>query len=465
MKELGALLGGTNLNDLDKNFLIEFVVPEGKEDPGVIKTWQESNLDDDLKANIVRHYANVTPIQRKAIPIMISGQSLIAQSQTGTGKTGAFVIGILQRIDPTKKYPQAIVVANTHEIAMQAKVEIERLGKDRGITATCSTPSDGAAVGNDRPILDHVVCSAVGTMNKWIKSKTVVVKGKRKSEKARFDPTKVSMVVIDEADYLLQDDKLRKQIMAWPLSTTQWAFFSATIPRDGPGGFIETCEMLIGTRDKARRPYMIFLKPDATLQNIFQYQISCAGTGNSRDNRDLILRQLFKYAVHKLEKTFIFCNTKRSVDELHDMLSREHHVARMHADVRSEDGHTLRQEVVDKFKAGEVQIVVCTDLMERGIDIPNARTVINYDLPVVYSDDRRAQRQPDCDSYVHRIGRSGRVGQPGIAISFTGYDRDADRLMGDIEKKCGRLSANGQRRVTRVSADPSKWEEELKVDE
>jgi len=208
---------------------------------------------------------------------------------------------------------------------------------------------------------------------------------------------------------------------------------------------------------------MIFLRPDATLQNIYQYQISCAGTGNNRDNRDVVLRQLFKYAIHKLEKTFIFCNTKRSVDQIYELLSREHHVARMHSDVRGDDGRNLRQEVVDKFKAGEVQIVVCTDLMERGIDIPNARTVINYDLPTVYTDDRHAKRQPDFDSYVHRIGRSGRVGQPGIAISFTGYDNNADSMMADIERRCGRIYTD-QRRIPKISADPTKWDEELKVD-
>lgn len=465
LEQVALRLAGSKLDDLDKNFFgkIEFIVPQGKEEPDVIKTWQDSALDNDLKQSIVRHYPNVTPIQRKAIPILIKGENLIAQSQTGTGKTGAFAIGILQRVDAAKKYPQAIVVANTHEIAMQAKVEIERLGKDRGITCTCSTPSDGAAVGNDRPILDHVVCSAVGTMNKWIKTKQVTVKGKRKTEKARFDASKISIVIVDEADCLLLDDKLRKQITGWPLTMAQWAFFSATIPREGAGGFVDTCELLIGTRDKARLPYKIFLKPDATLQNIFQYQIDCAGTGNSRDNRDVILRQLFKYAIHKLEKTFIFCNTKRAVDQLHDMLNREHHVARMHSDVRGEDGRILRQEVVDKFKAGDVQIVVCTDLMERGIDIPNARTVINYDLPIVFTDNRQAQRQADFDSYVHRIGRAGRVGQPGIAISFTGYDRDADRMMGEIEHRCGRLY-DGRRKIPRIGADPTKWEEEIKVD-
>lgn len=252
------------------------------------------------------------------------------------------------------------------------------------------------------------------------------------------------------------DDKYRSFFQKWNEKGTtrnksiQWILLSATYPTDTS---VKSFMHFAQNQVIQTQPYTIFLRPDATLQNIYQYHIDCGYDAN----RYTILEKLFQYAAKKMDKTFIFCNYKSVVDTLARRLIEDgHHVASIHGEKKEQ-----RAEVVEKFRKGEVNVVVCTNLLHRGVDIPNAKTVINYDLPVIHGE-KDVRRAADTETYTHRIGRAGRVGQPGLAISFVFDDRTKTQLK-VLERACGRQDKDGKRIIPQVSDDETKFEEEIYV--
>jgi ATP-dependent RNA helicase DeaD len=341
-------------------------------------TFQEMGISEPIKRAITdMGFEEASPIQEKAIPIALMGKDIIGQAQTGTGKTAAFAIPILEKVDTSKKYVQAIAIAPTRELAIQVSEEINRLSKYMGIT---SLPIYGGQ-SIDRQIKalkkgPHIITGTPGRLLDHIKRKTL-----------KLD--RISMVVLDEADEMLDMGFLEdiERILKETPEEKQTMLFSATMPkpiRNLAERFMNHPELVKMTAKEVASP---------TVKQIY-YEV------NERDKFEVLCRLL---DVDNPELAVIFGRTKRRVDELSDALNKRGYLADgLHGDLNQRQ----RDVVMNKFREGNIDILVATDVAARGIDVSGVTHVYNFDIP------------HDPESYVHRIGRTGRAGKTGLAITF-----------------------------------------------
>lgn len=337
-------------------------------------------------------YEKPSPIQARAIPTMLEGNDVIGQAQTGTGKTAAFSIPILEKIDVSDKKVQAIILCPTRELAIQVSEEIKKLSAHmRGLRTL--PVYGGQPIQRQIKALKSGVQVVIGTPGR------VIDHINRKTLKL----SNIKMVVLDEADEML-DMGFREDIETILTNVPedrQTALFSATMPKS----------ILDLTKKYQNDPVHIkVVRKELTVSNIKQFYIE---TRNS--NRLEVLTRVVDVYDPKL--TVIFTNTKKGADELvSNLQARGYSADSLHGDMKQ----AQRDIVMEKFRASTIDILVATDVAARGIDIDDVECVINYDLP------------QDEEYYVHRIGRTGRAGREGIAFSFA-FGRDMRRLR-DIER-------------------------------
>lgn len=323
-------------------------------------------------------FEEATPIQSLAIPVLLTGRDVIGQAQTGTGKTAAFGIPLLEMIDAKDKRPQAIVLCPTRELAIQTAEELKTLAKYK--TGIMTLPVyGGQPIERQLHALKRGVQIIIGTPGRVMDH----------MERGTLDLTSISKVVLDEADIML-DMGFREDIefilKAVP-AERQTIFFSATMPRQ----FMEL------TKRYQKEPELIKVVHDkVNAPNIEQvyYEVK------SFFKMDLLTRIL---DVYDLNLVLVFCNTKRMVDDaVSHLQARGYSAEGIHGDMNQ----LMRDRVMAKFRKGTVEILVATDVAARGIDVENIEAVINYDVP------------GDEEYYVHRIGRTGRAGKAGRAFTF-----------------------------------------------
>lgn len=325
-----------------------------------------------------------TPIQEQSIPVLLSGRDLLAQAQTGTGKTAAFAIPVLQRIDPGFHWPQALVVVPTRELAVQVTREFATLGKYRRTQEVAIyggvgyTPQERAlkrgvaiVVGTPGRLLDHI-------------------------ERGSLDLGRLSIVILDEADRLLDmgfAPEVRRLLRRCP-TERQTALFSATLGAEVKGL----------AHSFTRNPVEIAIKPEQqTIDSVEQIYIEVLDQDKIKALEELLRR-------YTREQVLIFRHTKRGVDKLVEMLKkRGHTVEAIHGDLSQRE----RERTLDAFRSGKLPMLVATNVAARGLHIEDVSHVINYDLP------------EDSDVFTHRIGRTGRAGKSGVAVTFVGeWDLD-----------------------------------------
>lgn len=337
-------------------------------------------------------YEQPSPIQSRAIPEVLSGNDVIGQAQTGTGKTAAFSIPLLQNIDRNSRSLQAVVLCPTRELAIQVSEEMRKLTKYMSGVRTLPIYG-GQPINRQIKALKGGVSVIIGTPGR------VIDHINRKT--LRMD--NVKMVVLDEADEML-DMGFREDIETILQSVPedrQTTLFSATMPKS----------ILELTKKYQKDPVHIkVVRKELTVSNIKQYYIE---TRNS--NRLEVLTRIVD--VYNPKLTVVFTNTKKGADELVSSLqARGYGADSLHGDMKQ----VQRDIVMDKFRSGTIDILVATDVAARGIDIDDVECVVNYELP------------QDEEYYVHRIGRTGRAGREGIAFSFV-FGREM-RRMKDIER-------------------------------
>jgi len=331
-----------------------------------------------LKAIDELGFEQASPIQAEAIPVLMTGRDVVGQSQTGSGKTAAFGIPAIEKVDLHLKAVQALILCPTRELAVQVSEELHKLASfKRGLHAL---PIYGGqsyerqfaglragaqiVIGTPGRVMDHM---RRGTL--------------------RLDQTK--MVVLDEADVMLDmgfHDDIELILKAVP-KERQTVFFSATLPRP--------IQELI--RKYSREPQTVRIEQKEltvpTVEQIY-YEV------DRRFKVDLLTRLI---DLHDLKLGIIFCNTKRMVDDLVDHLNAQGYSAdRLHGDMTQ----PMRDRVMNKFRKSGLEFLVATDVAARGIDVEHVQVVFNYDLPY------------DGEDYLHRIGRTGRAGRSGRAITF-----------------------------------------------
>lgn len=341
--------------------------------------FDELQLDERiLRAVADMGFEEASPIQAKAIPAMISGIDLIGQAQTGTGKTAAFGIPILEKVDPKLKKLQAIVLCPTRELAIQVADEIRNLSRymhgikvlpiygGQDIVKQIRSLKSGTqiVIGTPGRVMDHM---------------------RRKTMKLDF----VHTVVLDEADEMLNMG-FREDIefvLSGVPEERQTVLFSATMPKP---------IMEITKKFQNNAKVIKVTKKELTVPNIEQYYYDV----KPKKKEEVLSRLLDIYSPRL---SVVFCNTKKQVDLLvNALLGRGYFAAGLHGDMKQEQ----RDRVMQGFRTGKTEILVATDVAARGIDVDEVEAVFNYDLP------------QDDEYYVHRIGRTGRAGREGRAFSF-----------------------------------------------
>lgn len=345
----------------------------------VVDNFDNMNLQEDLLRGIYAYgFEKPSAIQQRAILPLVRGTDIIAQAQSGTGKTATFTIGILQRLDFSVPDCQALILAPTRELAQQIQKVVIALGDY--LNARCHACIGGTRVSDDITKLRNGVHIVVGTPGRVYDMLCRNV----------LRPERIRVFILDEADEMLSrgfKDQIYDIYQALP-PRTQVGLFSATMPP----------EALEITQRFMNEPIRILVKRDElTLEGIKQFYINV-------DREEWKLDTLCDlYDTLNITQAVIFCNTRRKVDYLTDkMRARDHTVSSTHGDI----GQQERDVILNEFRTGSSRVLITTDLLARGIDVQQVSLVINYDLP------------RNLENYIHRIGRSGRFGRKGVAINF-----------------------------------------------
>lgn len=358
-----------------------------------VKGFNELNLSEEIvRAVSDMGFEEMSPIQAQAIPLLLEGKDVIGQAQTGTGKTAAFGIPIVESIDPNDRSVQAMVLCPTRELSIQVAEEIAKLAKyKRGIYALPiygGQPIDrqirglkkGAqiVVGTPGRVIDHIQRRTLRTDN-------------------------IKMFILDEADEMF-DMGFREDIelvLSNVSDERQTTFFSATMAP----------EILSFAKNYQKDPELIkIVKKEMTVPKVGQYYYEM----QSHMKTEILTRVL---DIFNPTLALVFCNTKKMVDDLTAALQGKGYFADgLHGDLKQ----AQRDTVMNKFRSGTIDVLVATDVAARGLDVDDVDIVINYDLP------------QDDEYYVHRIGRTARAGREGTALSFV-TGRDYYRLK-DIQR-------------------------------
>ena len=353
----------------------------------------------DIRPEILKAVANMgfeamSPIQAKAIPVELSGRDVIGQAQTGTGKTAAFGIPILQKVDPKLKKPQAIVLCPTRELAIQVADEIRKLAKYMASVKILPIYGGQEISKQIRSLKDgtQIIIGTPGRVMDHMRRKTV-----------KFDH--IQTVVMDEADEMLNMGFLEdmETILSQLPEERQTVMFSATMP-----------QAIADIAHKFQKePVTVkVVKKELTVPKVTQYYYEV----KPKTKVEVMCRLLDMYAP---KLSVVFCNTKKGVDELVQALQGRGYFAEgLHGDLKQ----IQRDRVMNSFRNGRTDILVATDVAARGIDVDDVEAVFNYDLP------------QDDEYYVHRIGRTGRAGREGIAFSFV-VGKEVYKLR-DIQRYC-----------------------------
>lgn len=341
--------------------------------------FEELSLSEEvMKAVKDMGFEEASPIQSEAIPLLLQGRDVIGQAQTGTGKTVAFGIPIIEAIDTDLRKTQAIILCPTRELTIQVSGELAKLAKykkginivpiyggqsyERQFTALKRSPH--VVIGTPGRVIDHL-------------------------ERETLNIENVKMFVLDEADEMLNMGFIEdiELILEKTPAEKQTVFFSATMPK----------QILTLTKKYQKNPEIVKVThKELTLPNIEQIYFEL-----KQDAKLEVLSRLID--VNNIKLGLVFCNTKRTVEEVVDQLqSRGYSSEALHGDMKQ----ASREQIMKRFRSGNIELLVATDVAARGIDVDDIEAVFNYDIPY------------DEEYYVHRIGRTGRAGKTGKSFTF-----------------------------------------------
>lgn len=319
-----------------------------------------------------------TPIQEQAIPVLMQGKDVIGKAQTGTGKTLAFLLPILERIDTAANHIQALVITPTRELALQVTAEVKKLVPEKSDIHVLAVYG-GQDVERQMKQLEGAVHIVIGTPGRLLDH----------LRRGTIELSHVSMLVLDEADQMLHIGFLPEvqHIISQTPDERQTMLFSATM----------TQPVRELAQNYMREPHDIRVKEaEITVSDIQQLLVETT----DRAKQDTLCRLINK---HHPFLAMIFCRTKRRVNKLNEALqARGYNADELHGDL----SQAKREQVMQRFRDGQIHLLVATDVAARGLDVEGVTHVFNYDIP------------HDVDSYVHRIGRTGRAGEAGLAITL-----------------------------------------------
>lgn len=319
-----------------------------------------------------------TPIQKQAIPSILEGKDIIAQAQTGTGKTFAFLLPILEKVVPDSNYIQALIVTPTRELALQITEEVNKLTLDMDGVDVLAVYGGQDVEKQLKKLKKHIqiVVGTPGRLLDHIRRETILL-------------NEVTSLVLDEADQMLHIgflDEVEEIIKETP-STRQTLLFSATMPQE---------VRKLAKKHMKEPDYIQVEKKQGPALSVKQIAIHTT----DRAKQGTLIQLL---ETHRPYLAVIFCRTKRRVSKLYGVLkAQDLNCDELHGDI----SQAKREQVMKRFREGDIQFLIATDVAARGLDVEGVTHVFNYDIP------------QDAESYVHRIGRTGRAGMKGIAITL-----------------------------------------------
>ncbi|XP_014286900.1 DEAD-box helicase Dbp80 [Halyomorpha halys] len=372
-----------------------------------VKSFEALNLKPNLLKGVYEMGFNApSKIQETALPILLADppQNLIAQSQSGTGKTAAFVLAMLSRINPQLNHPQVLCLSPTYELAVQTAEVATKMGEFCVDTHVRLAVRD-EVLPRGTKLKEHIIIGTPGKVLDWsLKYKF-------------FDLSKIIVFVLDEADVMIatqghqdQSFRIRRALVE---DNCQIMLFSATYDDE----VMEFAQAIVPS------PTIIRLKrEEESLDNIKQHYVVCE---TEEDKYNAIANI---YGGITVGQAMIFCQTRRTAAWLCEKMSKDGHaVALLSGDLSVEN----RMKVLDRFREGKEKVLITTNVLARGIDVEQVTIVVNFDLPV--ADKGRA----DCETYLHRIGRTGRFGKRGLAINLVSR-RETGTTLKQIQDHFGR---------------------------
>ncbi|KAI0768021.1 DEAD-domain-containing protein [Trametes elegans] len=379
------------------------------------KTFEELGLHQDLLKGIYdMGFTKPSKIQERALPLLLSNppQNMIGQSQSGTGKTAAFVLTMLSRVDFSVNKPQALCLAPSRELARQIMSVVVAMGKYTPVQTEYAI-KDNLPKGASN-VTAQIIVGTPGTMTELIRRKVI-------------DVSEVKVFVLDEADNMLDKDGLGEQTlrvknMLPKIHPVQIILFSATFPdhvRNFANKFAPNANKIELQRN------------ELSVDNIRQFYMDC----RNEEHKYEVLVSL--YSLLTIGQSIIFCQHRHTADRISQRMTAEgHKVASLHGAKDASE----RDAIIDNFREGKEKVLITTNVIARGIDILQVNMVVNYDLPLMNERDHYGNKEdarPDIETYIHRIGRTGRFGRKGISINFV-HDKATWQQMEQIEKQTGK---------------------------
>jgi translation initiation factor 4A len=354
---------------------------ENNDDLQIINKWDELDIEPNILRGIYSFgFEDPSPIQRKAIMPIINKQDIIAQAQSGTGKTGAFCIGALAHVDLNSNTNQILIMSPTHELTKQIASVITGIGSMMD-GLRIKVLIGGSSIDNDteslKTLIPHIIVGCPGRVYDMIRRNYIQSKN-------------IKLIILDEADEMLSASFKEQvyNIFRYLNNNVQVALFSATLPQH-----IQSI-----TNKFMRNPVNISVTPEKlTLEGIKQYFIAV------NDDRDKYENLKNLYSFITFSQCIIYCNSVKRVSDLYDAMSQDNFpVCAIHSNMDKAE----RDAAFTEFRTGKARVLISSNVTARGIDIQQVSIVINFDIP------------KDIHTYIHRIGRSGRWGRKGTGINM-----------------------------------------------
>jgi superfamily II DNA/RNA helicase len=368
---------------------------ENKYEVKTIENWEDLNCKLELLRGIYAYgFEKPSPIQKKAICPMFDGKDIIAQAQSGTGKTACFSIGTLQHIDTSCNKTQAMILSPTRELSLQTYKVVKAIGnqfKNLTIQLLVGGTSTDTDIENLRSNPPHIIIGCPGRVHDMLRRKKLL-------------PEDLTLIVLDEADEMLSQGFKEQvyNIFQYLPNNVQVALFSATMPNE-----VDSL-----TSKFMRNPVKVLVKAELlTLEGIQQYYVALESDEQKYDT----LKDL--YGTISLSQSIIYCNSTKRVQDLYDAMIQDNFpVCQIHSQMEKDE----RLQSFNDFLNGTSRVLISSNVTARGIDIQQVSTVINFDVPKCVH------------TYLHRIGRSGRWGRKGMGINFV--TRRDTRKLREIEQ-------------------------------
>lgn len=421
--ELADRLARIDMQEKEKTVIWEQLLADPNQQLIAAKTWEQLDLKEGLLTALYQEMKFQKPakIQEQALPLGLKDppENGIYQAKSGHGKTCAFCLIMLMRIDEALDAPQALCLAPVYELAVQSAQICAKMGSGIGATVQLAVADSSCYFAKGEKCNKHIIIGTPGKINSLLKMKVI-------------DASQIKVFVLDEADMMVQDGGHKEATLKIKkfMPNAQTLLFSASFEEDTYKFAKKLCKKKIGGKEAPFNEIKIKETKDVMLEEISQFYIKTNAAGSEDANKQDAMSAIFGSLT--VGQSIIFVEQKRTADTLSRfMQDKGHNVAALHGGIDKE----IRLQLYQEFKENKRRVLIATNALARGIDVPGMSLVVNYDFPVQFDKDaqRGAPKNADYAMYQHRIGRCGRFGKKGCAFTFV-HTADDERMLNETKE-------------------------------